>query len=264
MKSKVTSKQARQICELLESNELSTRKIADQVGVNVASVYRILHGKSYTDISSNYKIENYTPKTKTYSGAHYTDDQIREVCKLIEENVLTISDIFSKTGVSVETIRLIAKKKIHKDIASCYNFTSFNKRYSRKYERKMNPVVKSILDEGTVRSICVMLEEGKLPVSEIARRTQTSYSSVYNIKHYGAHRDISKDYHINNYKYRTDKYHPSIRRRLDESEVRYICRLIIEGFSILDIHKKTNIPTSILYRIRARTAYTKISSEYDF
>ena len=50
--SKITNKQAHEICKLLEENKLGTREIADKVGVSFAIVSNIKHEKAWLDVSS--------------------------------------------------------------------------------------------------------------------------------------------------------------------------------------------------------------------
>ena len=172
------------ICKLLEENQLSARKIADENDVHVTTVYRILQHKSYPDISKNFNIDLYDPKDKSHysSGNHYTNKQIHEVCELLELAELSAREIFLKTGVSVGTITLLSRDEIHKDITKFYDFENYLKKFGRRKRTKKGLVElphRKTLSEETVHEICKMLEEDILTLPEIARRAGVSYSVPY-------------------------------------------------------------------------------------
>lgn len=53
------------VCMLIESNLYTLKEISDLSGIKYGMVYKILTGESYTDISSKYKISNYSVKRHT-------------------------------------------------------------------------------------------------------------------------------------------------------------------------------------------------------
>ena len=55
-------------------------------------------------------------------AANLNDDQIREICKLLESGKYTHKEIGNKFGVSRAVIGNIYQKKIHTDISKDYNF----------------------------------------------------------------------------------------------------------------------------------------------
>ena len=60
--------------------------------------------------------------------AKYSNKQIHEVCKLLEDNEKGNREIWKLTGVSVTTIQAILSKKQWKDISCNYDFSNHKKR----------------------------------------------------------------------------------------------------------------------------------------
>lgn len=97
-------------------------------------------GKSnniYTNLewvtSSDNKIHAYNSGLKKSCENHYasvyTNEQINEVCLLLEENQLGNRDIWLKTGVSVNTIQSILSGTQWKGISKFYDFSNHKKRH---------------------------------------------------------------------------------------------------------------------------------------
>ena len=74
-----TEEQARQVCEMLEKG-MRVSEIMDATGYGHQFVYGILKLGKWKSISKNYDMVDMTDVPK------YTDEQIHEVCKLLQEN----------------------------------------------------------------------------------------------------------------------------------------------------------------------------------
>lgn len=98
-----------------------------------------LSGKSNNSVenlewatSSDNKIHAYQNNLKTsgedFYNAKYSNEQIHNVCKLLEEDKVGMREIWKLTDVSVNTISAILSRKQWKDISKDYNFSNHTKR----------------------------------------------------------------------------------------------------------------------------------------
>ena len=259
------NKQAVEICKLLEKNKYSTKRIAEMTGAKLGLVYDILLGKKYPNIAKKYNIDNYDTKTNDYDDVTYTTNQIHKACEMMEENRLSYTEISTTTGIPVETLRLMALEQAHTDITKYYNFTQFNKRYSREFKEATPPKrVRRAVPEETVHKICQLLEEGVMSMADISRTLKVSYTVPYSIKNYGSHRNISKHYDIENHPSHKETIFPTVHRRLTHAEVHEVCRLLSKGFNVTQVHENTRIARDIITRVQTRKAYCDISKDYEF
>lgn len=113
----------------------------------------------------------------------YTNDQIHEVCLLMELNNMTVNEISDNTGVSCDTIYGIRSKGIWSEIAKNYNIPAIQKRSSRAYT------------EEDIRLVCKLLENGKSR-SYIVTATNVKKSTINDIIHRRRWTYVSKDYNI--------------------------------------------------------------------
>lgn len=100
----------------------------------------------------------------------YNDEQIKSVCKLLEENKLTIKEINNITNVGKDTIRKILDKKQWMIISKDFNIDNYTLRKSTvKYADK------------SIHKVCELLEKGE---SErvISQITNVSINTIHRIK----------------------------------------------------------------------------------
>ena len=114
---KITEEQAIKICELIMKKK-SNKEICEKIGVTDKSVQHIRSGETWKHISSKYKF----PKLGSSVPFKITDDTIHKICKLIEENKLTDSEIGKKFDVSRKMVNDIRLKKRRTKISQFYNF----------------------------------------------------------------------------------------------------------------------------------------------
>ena len=103
MINRISDKDVKKICKLLEENKYTIKKIADIVGTSRQTVSSILNKSSHTDISKNYNINNYiiktsfTEKGENSSVSKYTNDQIKEICEMTKhyESLQNIPESFT-------------------------------------------------------------------------------------------------------------------------------------------------------------------------
>jgi len=119
-----TDEQIHHVCRFLEENKLLVSEISKETGVDEFNIRHIIRKDSWLRISNNYNISNYDkirPVTKN------TEEQIHHVCKLLEENKLTLHEISDITSVKYKVVNAILNGKNWKHISSLYNinYTAF-------------------------------------------------------------------------------------------------------------------------------------------
>ena len=165
--SKYTNKQIIQVCELLESREFDYSKIYEITGVTPSAISAIRSGAIWKTISTNYNIPQAT--------ALYTDETIKEVCKLLEDPTISHGEISERTGVNINTIKDIMKKTSYSRISDEYDIKP------RINKGGWNPVSK--YSNSQIRDVCTLLSTTDRSCKDIANITGVGISTVYDILH---------------------------------------------------------------------------------
>lgn len=116
--SKYSDEQIEYVCKLLSENKLTMHEIEKETGVPYYVIQFIRYRDySHKNIKIKYNIDNYN----TFDTYKYSDDQIHNVCKLLELNkdLYEISEI---TGVSISMVRMIKLRKRRLKISRNYKF----------------------------------------------------------------------------------------------------------------------------------------------
>lgn len=117
-----TEDQINKVCKMLEDINNTPSKISESTGVSKDMIYQIRKGNTWTHISSKYNIPKINFVTDYNSQRNvYTKDQIRNVCKLLEDKNNKASYISQVTGVSRSTVADIATGRRWNNISSKYN-----------------------------------------------------------------------------------------------------------------------------------------------
>lgn len=118
-----SNEQIHHVCKMLEENKNTKTEISIKTGVAIFTIDSILRNKKWKHISSLYDISRYNVKAKnTGSIPKFTNEQIHDVCKLLEDKKYTTREINKLTGVNYYTICDIRKHKSWKSISKQYNF----------------------------------------------------------------------------------------------------------------------------------------------
>lgn len=115
-----TEDQIRQVCELLSEDKLPQQEIANITGVSKSVVAGIKSRKAWTNISKDYNIPSTNCKRNKYISS-YTDEQIHQVCKLLEEHKYSYVQIAEMTGVSYSVVTNVKYGTSWRTISSQYN-----------------------------------------------------------------------------------------------------------------------------------------------
>lgn len=132
-------------------------------------------------------------------SSKYTDDQIHQVCKLLESPNISYKEISEKTGVGLDMVFRINKGKNWTHISSQYKIVprNLNKSKEKLKQYTGENANNSKYTETQVHEICQLLEN-KIKNVEISRTTGISQSVISSIKNKRAWASISNLYCINN------------------------------------------------------------------
>lgn len=121
---KYSDDQIHNVCEYLETQpKMSSHEISNITGVGSDVILRIRSGKLWRHISMYYEFPHVMyGNGENHPNAVYTDAQIHQVCKMLEDPYVKYPFISNFTGVSISTIGLIFKKKQWVYISKYYNF----------------------------------------------------------------------------------------------------------------------------------------------
>lgn len=128
----------------------------------------------------------------------FTDNQIKEMCKLMDENILSRDDILKKTGVSIHTMNLVRHGRLWKHIACDYDFTNFNRKILENAYKGSKNAHSRYADEQIIK-VCDLLVENIHTYEEISNMTNVSKSTISHIKNRSIWKHITSKYDFSHY-----------------------------------------------------------------
>lgn len=141
---KYTEEQIHDVCELIEaSRDNTSRKISDITGVSIDTIDKIRTGRMWKEISVFYEfpVSSIRYHGEDHQNSKFNDNQIHQVCKLLEDPFNSLVAIAKFTGVSAYVVHKISKGKMWTHISRCYNIAP--ERLNLKSER-----IKSLYEAG--------------------------------------------------------------------------------------------------------------------
>ena len=115
----------------------------------------------------------------------------------------------------------------------------------------------SVYSNKQIKKVCKHLEENKLSMREISKKTLVSYTVVKQIRNHIIWNDISKDFNIDNYSIDT-------KEKFTSEQIHRVCKLLSENVKQSDISEITGIPYATIHAIFKRKIRTNISKDYSF
>ena len=203
-----------EVCRLLESG-LKNKEVHKLTGIPKDTISEIRTGKAWTHISSQYKLEKMEGKEHRYSD--YTEDQIREACRLMEQG-MNNKYVSETLGISYHVIADIRKGKTWRSIAKDFNILPLDNQ-------------KRLYTEDQIREACRLMEQG-YNNKEVSEMLDISYDVVADTRKGKSWKSISKDFNIQPMHIKTDK----------SKHWAAIDRMIIQGMSRKDIREAYPIP----------------------
>ena len=175
-----------------------------------------------------------------------SQEKIHEVCKLIQENQLSLKEISKLTGVAKSTVSAICNKRIRKDIANQYDFSG----------RTVS--IRRIAKDDKIEEVCQLLQEGKLTRKEIMLKTGVSVMVIKNIHKYHGHKNVASKFDISRSKVQSHDLTP-------RDKVIEICELLQQGsLSMKEIAIKVGVGNSTVSDIYHKRTYQHITKSYIF
>lgn len=117
--------------------------------------------------------------------------EAKKICRLLEENKLTIKEISEIIGCNKSIIMNIRQKKAWTDVSKYYNIDNYSIKESTNGNKRMS--------ESTVIKICTDLSSGLYSIKEISKKYNVPYSRVNDIKQRKTWSKISYLYDFTNY-----------------------------------------------------------------
>lgn len=180
-------------------------------------------------------------------------EEVKEICKDIEEFNGSVSDIAKKHNVHHTTVRKIANGMIHEDISKDFDFTKYNERETKpkkSYET---------LPNYTIIAICEDLQNTDMSLIEISKKYGVSRSNVSKIYNRKCHVDISKPYKFK------ERLSSNMGVRLSSSKVNDICKDLQDtDMSFRGISRKHNVSPRTIRDIYYHRSHKDISANYKF
>lgn len=183
-------------------------------------------------------------------------EEIKEICKDIEEFKYNISGIAKKYDVNPNVIRNIANRTTYKNISKDFNFSKYNER-DTKLKKPYTFVSKDV-----ITAICEDLQNTDMSLLDIGSKYGVSDTNIRRIYHRKIHRDISKSYEF--------KERPAFKKgRGKETVSDDVCKKICIDISenkipLTEIAEKYNVGLAVVRRIYTGKYKLNISKNYDF
>ena len=128
----------------------------------------------------------------------------------------------------------------------------------KKHIRRGEEITDSKFTERQVIKVCELLEEAKLPLIEIAKRTGVSVGMVRNIKIHHNWKHISCNYNIDNY---AKCYERGTNNKIPL--IHEVCKLLeTNSCSVAEISERTGVSIVIIINILKKKVHTNISNLY--
>lgn len=116
-----------------------------------------------------------------------SEKTVRKICKMLEENKLTMHEIADKVNAQYYIVFYIKKKKFWKEVSKDYNIDNYTK---TDFARKKC----TILTEKDIHKICKELAKGEKSMAQIGRDFGVSPSAISSIKYGKTWKAISSKY----------------------------------------------------------------------
>jgi len=117
----------------------------------------------------------------------YTEDDIREVCSLLEENKLRNSEISKITGVRPQMVSTLRRKAAWPSIVNQYNIPELKENNGSNHHN-------SRYTDEQIHEVCRLLKEDKLTYPMISEKTNVGVDMICRISRGKNWKHISKQY----------------------------------------------------------------------
>lgn len=169
-----------------------------------------------------------------------SEDQVRQICKLIESGKYHDTEIAKMFNVSYTNI-----SDIHNGVIWGW--------LSKDYDMSVKTPAKKFLEKD-IRNICEDMASGKLYVKDIAKKYNTSEAEITAIKSGKIWKNISKDYDFSNSK----------KKVYSDKIINDICNHLSTGaYTYKEISDELDVPFSLVYSIASGKTHRDIAEKYN-
>jgi hypothetical protein len=134
--------------------------------------------------------------------AKVTDIQIHHVCKLLEENELTIPEIADITNTTKRIVKHVLNHDSWNRISKDYHFEHYDKYNKNKVNNTRIQYIGATLTEKQAVLVCTLIEKNELTLKQISDATEISYHLIRNIYFKNTWKFVSDNFDFSKY----DKY----------------------------------------------------------
>ena len=182
----------------------------------------------------------------------YTEEQIHEICKLLEEGNMKQCEISKLLNVSKNLISSIKQKKSWVHISSKYNISP--PEHGEKHHN-------SIYSNEQIHGVCKMLESRIYSYNDIMNKFKVKKGLISSIKRKKNWKDISNQYDIPKTYDRDVKNDKNLK---SSKLIHEICKLLEEGnMKQCEISKLLNVSEKYISAIKHKKVAINISSKYN-
>lgn len=184
-----------------------------------------------------------------------TDQKVIDICKLLEQNELSLTQIGKKVGCSRHVVDSILNKKTYVDVSDKFDLskyiikTNFSK-CGDNSERTKYP-------DKQIKLVCELIDSGRYTLSEISKKINVPYQTVRNVYYGICRNDISKNYNFR----KTDK-NPLYEDR--KILVIKVCDLLDNGYNSREVAEKLNVNRSFVRNILFGNVWKDITKNREF
>ena len=163
-------------------NDINHKVVYDKKDKFDNSVYNLEWVTPYENIK-HAKENNLICHDESHYMCKYSDEQIKNVCKLLLENKLNMHQISEKTKVPYRIVVCILHGKARKNISTMYDFSNYNITESKVHGdnfKGRNHYI-SFTDDQLIKA-CELFSKG-YNAKTVSEETGIKYSVVCNIRH---------------------------------------------------------------------------------
>ena len=230
----------RQICEDLQ-NGMYVTDVSKKYNIPISIISSIFHKQYRKYITDDYNFDTVNYKYKQGNFKKYTDAEVDEICKYLEDPNATITKAAKHFNINYVIISDIAYGRYKPEISSNYDLSHVINRHSD-------------TPTSLVIQICELLQNG-VSVNKIARQLGIDHNIVSGIKARKRYADISKNY---------DFSKCSIRETIDKDMTIAIADMLKAGYSKKVIANKLGVSVETVRKVRKRRLGKPWINDYVF
>lgn len=194
-------------------------------------------------------------KSGSNTNRRLSDEVLHEICKLLSEGKMNVSQIARKMNCGRNIVSKILHGKEHKRISELYDFSNFGS-----YDKNIicgNELPYTKYSDDDIRKVCELIDTGEYELREIEEMTGVPYQIIRNVYYGTSRKNISKDYNFM-------KSKSNVLHEQKVLLVRKACALLDTGYNTKEVAEMTGLPRSTVRGIRSGYTWLEVSKEYGF